>query len=291
MWRNVSSEREEQGGQRFGTVFAWVPMRNGACTRRREVKRSEGDARRGEARSGDDVIGTRSGRDNSAYLRQREAKRWRSEPSRVGPRSEDDVISMRRLGLARGASGVPDLVHGTERVIKTRREVRGGRTEEASIEQYFIGRRLGFRDRSVCTEVTGAQSVMALSVTGTNYREKRNLHKDSVTVEQGLFATQRRDKDQIKGRQDYCGAGNSCLPIILEDLELGFFFSRLMMGLIWTPETCTNTFESHLDPGTNCPLKIPAAGANLKSWSGHSWFSGSIDPVTLAEFNFIPSAS
>ncbi|KAJ7732866.1 hypothetical protein B0H16DRAFT_1468379 [Mycena metata] len=74
-------------------------------------------------------------------------------------------------------------------------------------------------------------------------------------------------------------------------LNLGFFFSRLMMRLIWTPETFTNTFESHLDPGTNCPLKIPAAGHNLKSWSGHSCFSESIDPVTLAEFNFIPSAS
>ncbi|KAJ7737532.1 hypothetical protein B0H16DRAFT_1466174 [Mycena metata] len=68
MWRNVSSEREEQ-------VFAWVPMRNGACTRRREVKRSKGDARRGEARSGDDVIGTRLGQDDSV----REGSGWREE--------------------------------------------------------------------------------------------------------------------------------------------------------------------------------------------------------------------
>ena len=49
----------------FGTVFAWVSMRNGACTRR-----SEGDARRGEARSGHDVIGTRSGRDDSGLREQ-----------------------------------------------------------------------------------------------------------------------------------------------------------------------------------------------------------------------------
>ncbi|KAJ7711752.1 hypothetical protein B0H16DRAFT_1480037 [Mycena metata] len=58
-------------------VFAWVPMRNGACMRRREVKRNEGDARRDEARSGDDVIGTRSGRDDSGLLH--EGSGWREE--------------------------------------------------------------------------------------------------------------------------------------------------------------------------------------------------------------------
>ncbi|KAJ7747082.1 hypothetical protein B0H16DRAFT_1462305 [Mycena metata] len=126
-------------GRRFGTVFAWVPMRNGACTRRREVKRSEGDARRDEARPGDDVIDTRSGRDDSAYLRQREAKRWQSDPSRVGPRSEDDVISIRKLGLARGASGVPDLVRGTERVPSTTGEwTRGDSDEPKGADQYWV---------------------------------------------------------------------------------------------------------------------------------------------------------
>ncbi|KAJ7768433.1 hypothetical protein B0H16DRAFT_1453135 [Mycena metata] len=88
MWRNVSSEREEQE----------VPRLSGTVGSRGEWIRGTGNERQ-EAK---------------AYLRQREAKRWRSEPSRVGPRSEDDVISMRKLGLARGASGLPDLVRGTE---------------------------------------------------------------------------------------------------------------------------------------------------------------------------------
>ncbi|KAJ7717654.1 hypothetical protein B0H16DRAFT_1475976 [Mycena metata] len=149
-------------------MFAWVPMRNGACMRRREVKRSEGDARRGEARPGDDVIDTRSGRDDSGLCQ----------------------AGHSRLGSWDWIQGRNDMV------IKTRREARCGRTEEASIEQYFIGRRLGFRDRSdewdhdcrelvrallvvdeVCAEVTGAQSVVVLSATGTDYREKRILWK------------------------------------------------------------------------------------------------------------------